>query len=93
MSEAYQRCDHRLNSLSTGMRPGVPFPVMMLTAMVASFYINPKLALVVLCGCPGAGHLHFLFLIISHVRPLYGVMQGAIDHGQPGSSGKQPPSV
>ena len=34
------------NSLSTGMRPGFRSPVMMLTAMVASFYINPKLALV-----------------------------------------------
>ena len=50
---------------------------MMLTAMVASFYINPKLALVFFVAAPVLGIL--LFLIISHVRPLYGVMQGAID--------------
>lgn len=65
------------NSLSTGMRPGFRSPVMMLTAMVASFYINPKLALVFFVVAPVLGIL--LFLIISHVRPLYGVMQGAID--------------
>ena len=65
------------NSLSTGMRPGFRSPVMMLTAMVASFYINPKLALVFFVAAPVLGILPFL--IISHVRPLYGVMQGAID--------------
>ena len=65
------------NSLSTGMRPGFRSPVMMLTAMVASFYINPKLALVFFVAAPVLGIL--LFLIISHVRPLYSVMQGAID--------------
>lgn len=65
------------NSLATGMRPGFRSPVMMLTAMVASFYINPKLALVFFVAAPVLGIL--LFLIISHVRPLYGVMQGAID--------------
>lgn len=59
------------------MRPGFRSPVMMLTAMVASFYINPKLALVFFVAAPVLGIL--LFLIISHVRPLYGVMQGAID--------------
>ena len=65
------------NSLATGMRPGFRSPVMMLTAMVASFYINPKLAQVFFVAAPVLGIL--LFLIISHVRPLYGVMQGAID--------------
>ena len=65
------------NSLSTGMRPGFRSPVMMLTAMVASFCIKPKLALVFFVAAPVLGIL--LFLIISHVRPLYGVMQGAID--------------
>lgn len=65
------------NSLATGMRPGFRSPVMMLTAMVASFYINPKLALVFFVAAPVLGIL--LFLIISHVRPLYGVMQGTID--------------
>ena len=65
------------NSISSGMRPGFRSPVMMLTAMVASFWINPTLALVFLVAAPILGIL--LFLIISHVRPLYSVMQGAID--------------
>ncbi|MCB7065091.1 ABC transporter ATP-binding protein/permease [Enterocloster citroniae] len=65
------------NSVATGLRPGFRSPVMMLTAMAASFYINPKLAMVFFVAAPVLGIL--LFLIISHVRPLYGVMQGAID--------------
>ncbi|MCC8025313.1 MAG: ABC transporter ATP-binding protein/permease [Clostridium sp.] len=65
------------NSIATGMRPGFRSPVMMLTAMVASFYINPKLALVFFVAAPVLGIM--LFFIISHVRPLYQVMQGAID--------------
>ncbi|HIQ74883.1 MAG TPA: ABC transporter ATP-binding protein [Candidatus Cottocaccamicrobium excrementipullorum] len=65
------------NSIATGMRPGFRSPVMMLTAMVASFWINPTLALVFLVAAPILGIL--LFIIISRVRPLYSVMQGAID--------------
>lgn len=65
------------NSIATGMRPGFRSPMMMLTAMAASFYINPKLALVFLVAAPVLGVM--LFLIISHVRPLYQIMQGAID--------------
>ena len=65
------------NSVATGMRPAFRSPVMMLTAMAASFYINPQLALVFLVAAPVLGVL--LFFIISHVRPLYSVMQGAID--------------
>ena len=49
----------------------------MLTAMAASFYINPQLAMVFLVAAPVLGAL--LFFIISRVRPLYSVMQGAID--------------
>ena len=65
------------NSVATGMRPAFRSPVMMLTAMAASFYINPQLALVFLVAAPVLGVL--LFFVISHVRPLYSVMQGAID--------------
>ncbi len=65
------------NSLSTGMRPAFRSPVMMITALVASFFINAKLALVFLVAAPLLGFL--LFQIISRVRPLYSVMQGAID--------------
>ena len=65
------------NAIATGMRPGFRSPVMMLTAMTASFFINARLALVFLVAAPVLGIL--LFLIISHVRPLYTLMQGAID--------------
>lgn len=65
------------NSVATGMRPGFRSPVMMITAMIASFCINPRLALVFFVAAPVLGIM--LFLIISHVRPLYGMMQGAID--------------
>lgn len=65
------------NSVATGMRPGFRSPVMMLTALIASFCINPRLATVFLIAAPALGVL--LFLIIRKVRPMYGVMQGAID--------------
>lgn len=65
------------NAVATGMRPGFRSPVMMLTAMTASFWINARLAAVFLIASPILGIL--LFLIIRRVRPLYGVMQGAID--------------
>ena len=65
------------NSVAAGMRPAFRSPVMMLTAMAASFYINPQLAMVFLVAAPVLGAL--LFFIISRVRPLYSVMQGAID--------------
>lgn len=65
------------NSLATGLRPAFRAPVMMLTAMIVSFVINAKLALVFFVAAPALGVL--LYLIISHVRPLYGRMQGAID--------------
>lgn len=65
------------NSVSTGMRPGFRAPVMMLTSLAVSFYLNPKLALVFFVAAPLLGIL--LFLIISRVRPMYAVMQGAVD--------------
>ena len=62
--------------LPTGMRP---FPLTGHDAHrhSASLHINPQLALVFLVAAPVLGVL--LFFIISHVRPLYSVMQGAID--------------
>ena len=65
------------NSISTGLRPAFRSPVMMLTALGASFFINTELAVIFLIAAPILGFL--LFQIISRVRPLYGVMQGAID--------------
>lgn len=66
------------NSISTGLRPFVRAPVMLLTALTLSFAINSKLAVVFLIAAPLLGV--FLFLILKHVRPLYGKMQTAIDH-------------
>lgn len=65
------------NSISTGMRPAFRAPVMMITALVVSFYINKELAVVFLVASPVLGFL--LFQIISHVRPLYTRMQKAVD--------------
>ena len=66
------------NSVAGGMRPGFRSPVMMLTAMAASFYINPQLAIVFFIAAPILGIMLFP-IIIRKVRPLYSVMQGAID--------------
>ena len=65
------------NSISTGMRPAFRAPVMMITALLVSFYINKELAVVFLVASPVLGFL--LFEIISHVRPLYTRMQKAVD--------------
>ncbi len=65
------------NSVSTGLRPACRGPVMLFIATGVAFSINAKLALVFLVALPVLGFL--LFEIISHVRPLYSKMQGAID--------------
>ena len=65
------------NSISTGLRPACRAPVMMITAITVSFYINKELAAVFLIAAPVLGIL--LFWIISHVRPLYSRMQKAVD--------------
>ena len=65
------------NSVSTGMRPGFRAPVMMVTSLAVSFYLNRTLAIVFFVAAPLLGVL--LFLIISRVRPMYAVMQGAVD--------------
>ncbi|WP_343208699.1 ABC transporter ATP-binding protein [Anaerolentibacter hominis] len=65
------------NSVSTGIRPAFRAPLMMLTAIIVSFTINAKLAVIFMVAVPVLGVL--LFQIIFHVRPLYTKMQGAID--------------
>lgn len=65
------------NSVSTGIRPIVRAPVMMLTGLFLSFAINGRLALIFLIAIPLLGIC--LFLIISHVRPMYARMQRAVD--------------
>lgn len=65
------------NSVSTGMRPAVRSPFMLLTSLILSFTINAKLALVFVVAIPILGTC--LILIIRRVRPLYGRMQKAVD--------------
>ena len=65
------------NSFSTGLRPACRSPIMMLLALVLSFSINGKLALVFFVAAPVLGVM--LWMIITRVRPLYSKMQGAID--------------
>lgn len=65
------------NALSSGLRPACRAPVMMVTAIIASFLINSKMAVVFLVATPLLAVL--LFLIIRKVRPMYAKMQKAID--------------
>ncbi len=65
------------NSVSTGLRPAVRAPVMMVTALISSFFMSSKLAVVFFIAAPTLAFL--LWRIISHVRPLYGKVQSAID--------------
>lgn len=65
------------NSISTGIRPIVRAPVMMITALILAFSLNARLAFVFLVAAPLLGIS--LFFIVSHVRPLYSKMQKAID--------------
>lgn len=64
-------------AISNGIRPIVRSPVMLLTALVLTFSINAKLAIVFLIAIPilGIG----LFTIVSKVGPLYRLMQTSID--------------
>lgn len=65
------------NAVTTGIRPVVRAPVMMVTALFLSFSINWKLALIFLVAIPVLSGC--LYYIICHVRPLYSRMQTAID--------------
>lgn len=65
------------NAVTTGIRPVVRAPVMMVTALFLSFSINWRLALIFLVAIPVLSAC--LYYIISHVRPLYSKMQRAID--------------
>lgn len=65
------------NAVTSGMRPGLRSPVMMLTAIIVSFRLNAELAVVFLIASPVLAMI--LFFIIRNVRPLYSRMQSAID--------------
>lgn len=65
------------NAVTVGMRPAMRSPVMMITAVVASFFINARLAVVFLIAAPILGTI--LFLIVRKVRPLYALLQRSVD--------------
>lgn len=65
------------NTVTTGLRPLVRAPIMMFTALILSFSINAKLAMIFLVAVPVLSVC--LYSIIRRVRPLYGRMQKAID--------------
>lgn len=64
-------------TLTTGLRPFVRSPIMLLTGLALSFVLNKQLAVVFFVAIPilAVG----LFLIVSKVGPLYRGMQSAID--------------
>lgn len=64
-------------AISNGVRPIVRAPVMLFTALILTFTINAKLALIFLIAIPllAIG----LFIIIRRVGPLYRLMQSSID--------------
>lgn len=65
------------NTFSSGIRPAVRGPVMIVVATGVAFHINGKLAFVFFVALPILAVL--LFSIIVRVRPLYSKMQTAID--------------
>lgn len=64
-------------AISTGVRPLVRSPVMLITALVLSFSINAKLAMIFVLAIPVLGLA--LILIVRRLRPLFRSMQKAID--------------
>lgn len=65
------------NSVSNGCRPAFRAPVMLLTSLIFAFVLNRTLSIVLFVAAPILGFL--LFQIVSHVRPMYTLMQGAVD--------------
>ena len=65
------------NAIAGGLRPMVRGPVMLILGILFSFLINKELVAVFLIATPVLAAI--LFLIVSKVAPLYGVLQRAID--------------
>ncbi len=65
------------NAICNGMRPLIRAPFMFLMCLIFSLMINVKLSLIFIIVSPilAIG----LFLIVSHVGPLYRLMQSSID--------------
>ncbi len=65
------------NAVSTGLRPAVRAPIMIVLALAMSFRMSPRLVLIFVLAAPVLAGL--LIVIISRVRPIYGRMQDAVD--------------
>ena len=64
-------------AISSGIRPIVRAPFMLVTALGMAIMINKDLAVVFMVALPVLGTI--LFLIVRTLRPLYGKMQKAVD--------------
>ena len=67
-----------LNAVNTGLRPLVRSPVMLLMGLGMAFILSPRLTVIFLIATPILAVM--LAWIVSHVAPLYGRQQGAVDH-------------
>lgn len=65
------------NAVNAGFRPMVRGPVMFLIGIVLAFYLNAELALVFVGVAPLLAIS--LVFIVSHVGPMYGVLQSTVD--------------
>ncbi len=65
------------NAISSGLRPLVRSPMLLILGVILSFTMNAELALIFIVLAPILGIV--LFLIISRVAPLYSLCQKAID--------------
>ena len=67
-----------LNAVNTGLRPLVRSPVMLFMGLGMAFILSPRLTVIFLVATPILAAM--LAWIVSHVAPLYGRQQGAVDH-------------
>lgn len=65
------------NAVSGGIRPIVRAPVMMITALILSFTMNAKLAMIFMVTAPLLAVA--LYCIVTRVKPMYGRMQRVLD--------------
>ena len=66
------------NVISTGLRPMVRGPVMLVLGIAMAFMINAQLAFVFIVCAPLLGII--LFLIVRKIAPMYALLQKAVDN-------------
>ena len=74
------------NIVSTGLRPMVRGPIMLVLGIAMAFMINGELAFVFIVCAPLLGII--LFLIVRKIAPMYALLQKAIDRVNAIVSGK-----